>query len=123
MDAQRHWEEALKHLDLESMQSLLAADYSQTEIRGKVQDRASWFGYFQSIAAAVQSGDARFEIAFDDERVRVYGSAAVVTGGATFKGERRGVPVNNVIRFTNVWVNPRGMWQLVSYQATPVDPR
>jgi ketosteroid isomerase-like protein len=123
MDAQRHWEEALKQFDLKSIQSLLAEDYSQTDLRGKVQDRASWIEYFKSYIAAVHSGSAQFEISFEDTKVRTYGNAAVVTGRATFKGQRKGVLVNNVIRFTNVWVNRRGIWQLVSYQATPVEQR
>jgi ketosteroid isomerase-like protein len=123
MDAQRHWEEALKQFDLKSVQSLLAEDYSQTDLRGKVQDRASWFEYFKSYVTAVRSGDAQFEISFEDTKVRVYGNAAVVTGGARVKGQRKAVPVNNVIRFTNVWVKRRGIWQLVSYQATPVEQR
>jgi len=71
----------------------------------------------------VHSGDAKFDITFEDAKVRVYGNAAVVTGGATVKGQRKGVPVNNVTRFTNVWVKRRGTWQLISYQATPVEQR
>jgi len=123
MEAQRHWEEALKQFDLKSMQSLLAEDYSQTDLRGKVQDRASWLEYFKFYVAAVHSDDAQFEISFEDTKVRAYGNAGIVTGGATFKGQRKGVPVNNVIRFTNVWMMRRGIWQLVSYQATPVEQR
>jgi ketosteroid isomerase-like protein len=123
MDAERRWEEALKQFDLKSMQSLLAEDYSQTDLRGKVQDRASWFEYFKSYVAAVHSGDAQFEISFEDTKVRAYGNAGIVTGRATFRGQRKGVPINNVIRFTNVWVMRQGIWQLVSYQATPVEQR
>ena len=123
MDAQRRWEEALKQFDLKSIQSLLAEDYSQTDLRGKMQDRAPWLEYFNSYVAAVHSGDAKFDITFEDAKVRVYGNAAVVTGGATVKGQRKGVPVNNVTRFTNVWVKRRGTWQLISYQATPVEQR
>jgi ketosteroid isomerase-like protein len=121
MDAQHHWEEALKQFDLNSMQSLLAEDYSQTDLRGKVQDRASWVDFFKSYVIAVHSGDAQFQISFEDTKVRVYRNVAVVTGEGTFKGQRKGVPVDNVIRFTNLWVERRGVWQLVSYQATPIE--
>jgi len=110
MDAQRHWEEPLKQFDLKSIQSLLAEDYSQTDLRGKVQDRGSWVEFFKSYVTAVHSGDAQFEICFEDTEVRVYGNAAVVTGEGTFKGQRKAVPVNNVFRFTNVWVERRGIW-------------
>jgi uncharacterized protein (TIGR02246 family) len=123
MDAQRRWEKALQEFDLDSLQSLLAEDYSQTDLRGKVQDRASWFEYFKAYVAAVHAGDAHFELSFEDVKMRVYGESAVVTGGAAVKGQKGGVLVNNVIRFTNVWVRRQGTWHLVSYQATPVERR
>ncbi len=44
------------------------------------------------------------------------------TGEGTFNGRRKGVPVNHVIRFTNVWTK-RGDWQLVNYLATPIEPQ
>jgi hypothetical protein len=37
MDAQRRWEEALKQFDLKSIQSLLAEDYSQTDLLSPVK--------------------------------------------------------------------------------------
>jgi len=124
VDAQHHWEEAVKQFDLNSMQSLLAEDYQQTDLRGKVQDRVSWLEFFKSYVTAVHSGNAKFEISFEGRKVRFYGNAAVVTGGATFTGQRTGMPpVNNLIRFTNVWVKRRGLWQMVSYQATPIEKR
>jgi len=71
----------------------------------------------------VHSGVSKWEISFDDEKVRVYGNVAVVTGRGTFKGVRKGAPVNHVIRFTTMWVMRGGAWQLVSYQATPIEPQ
>jgi ketosteroid isomerase-like protein len=123
MDAQRGWEKALKQFDRESMQSLLAEDDLQTDFRGVVQDKASWLQTFKQVAANVHSGDTQWEISFDDEKVRAYGNAAVVTGRGTFKGLRKGAPVNHVIRFTTVWVKRERAWQLVSYQATPIEPQ
>ena len=123
MDTQRRWEKALKQFDPESMQSLLAKDDLQTDFRGVVQDKASWLQDFKSVAANVRSGVSQWEISFNDEKVRAYGNAAVVTGRGTFKGVRKGVPVNHILRFTTVWVKREGAWQLVSYQATPIEPR
>jgi ketosteroid isomerase-like protein len=123
MDAQRRWEKALKQFDPESMQSLLAEDDIQTDFRGVVNDKASWMQGFKQVAANVHSGVSKWEISFDDEKVRVYGNVAVVTGRGTFKGVRKGAPVNHVIRFTTMWVMRGGAWQLVSYQATPIEPQ
>ncbi len=123
MDAERHWEEALKRFDPESMQLLLAEDDLQTDFKGVVQDKTSWLHDFKSVSAAVQSGNTQWEISFEDEKLRVFGNAAVVTGQGTFNGKRKGSPVNHVIRFTNVWAKRRGAWKLVNYQATPIQPR
>ena len=123
-DAERRWEEALKQFDSDAMQSILAEDDSQTDFRGLVQDKASWIHDFKQAAANVRSGESQWAISFDNEKVRVYGDAAIVTGQGTFKGHRQGgVPVTRVIRFTNVWVNRQGAWQLVNYQATPIEPK
>ena len=123
MDAQHRWEKALKQFDPESMQSLLADDDLQTDFKGVVDDKASWLHGFKSVAANVRSGITRWEISFDGEKVRVYGNTAIVTGRGTFNGQRKGTPVNHVIRFTNVWVKRSSVWQLVSYQATPIEPQ
>ena len=123
MDTQHRWEKALKQFDPESMQSLLAEDDLQTDFKGVVDDKTSWLQGFKQVAANVRSGVSRWEISFDDEIVRAYGNAAVVTGRGTFKGVRKGVPVNLIIRFTTVWVKRGGAWQLVSYQATPIEPQ
>ncbi len=116
MDAQRRWEEAFKQADPESMQLLLAEDDLQTDFRGVFQDKVSWLQDFKRAAANVRST----EYSFDDEKVRAYGNAAVVTGRLTAKGVRRGTPFNVLVRFTTVWVKRRGAWQLVSWQATPI---
>ncbi len=120
-DTERRWEEALKQFDSDAMQSLLAEDDLQTDFRGLVQDKASWIQDFKQAVANVHSGESQWAISFDDEKVRVYGDAAIVTGQGTFKGHRKGgAPVTRVIRFTNVWVKRQGAWQLVNYQATPI---
>jgi ketosteroid isomerase-like protein len=123
MDAQRRWEKAFKQFDPESMQSLLAEDDLQTDFRGVFQDKASWLQDFKSVAAKVRSGVSQYEDSFDDEKLRIYGNAAVVTGRLTAKGVRRGAAVNHVVRFTTVWVKGGGAWQLVSWQATPIEPQ
>ena len=71
VDAQHHWEEAVKQFDLNSMQSLLAEDHQQTDLRGKVQDRVSWLEFFKSYVTAVHSGNAKFEISFEGRKVHV----------------------------------------------------
>ena len=123
MDAQHRWEEAFRQFDPESMQSLLAEDDLQTDFRGLVQGKASWLQDFKTAPANVRSGVSKYEISFDDEKVRLYGNTAIVTGRITVNGQRKGTSVNRVVRFTMVWVKQSSVWQLVIYQATPIEPR
>jgi ketosteroid isomerase-like protein len=122
-DAQGQWEQALQHFDLDSLNRLLSDTYVQTDLRGKVEERSPWLEYFKPFAQAVHAGEAHFNISFSDQRVRVYGSAAIVTGAATFTGNMKGRAVDNHIRFTNVWVKENGAWRLASYQATILEPK
>lgn len=122
-DAQSQWEQALQHFDLDSLNRLLSDTYVQTDLRGVVEDRATWLEYFKPFAEAVRSGDAHFDISFTDQRARPYGSSVVVTGAATFTGNMKTQVVNNRIRFTTVWVKEHGAWRLASYQATILEPR
>jgi hypothetical protein len=83
MNAQQQWEKALQDFDLDSLKRLLADDYSRTDPRGKVQDRASWIEYFTPYIAAVHAGAAHFEISFEDvtSRIEQY-KPAPPTGGS-----------------------------------------
>lgn len=108
-DTERRWEEALKQFDADAMESLLAEDDLQTDFRGFVQDQASRIQDFKQAVANIHSGESQWAISFDDEKVRVYGDAAIVTGQGTFKGHKKGgEPVNRIIRFTNMWVKRQG---------------
>ena len=52
--------------------------------------------------------------------VRIYGDTAVVTGLATRKGSMNGKDISGSIRYTRVYVNTNGRWQVVAFQQTPV---
>jgi ketosteroid isomerase-like protein len=58
----------------------------------------------------------------EDVQVRIYGNTAVTTGRATItvKGETTGGDFNSALRFTRVYVQRNGRWQLVAHQATRI---
>src|SRR4029078_12990544 len=49
-----------------------------------------------------------------DQRVRIYGNTAVVTGRFSGKGLLNGKPFTTDERFTSVWIKRDGRWQAVS---------
>jgi hypothetical protein len=84
--------DAVVQRDAAFVERVWADDFVYTGVRGEIKNK-------QDILAELQSGKLRFEqMRFDDQQVRVYGAAAVVTGRATTSGP----------------------WQLVTFQGTPI---
>jgi len=56
-------------------------------------------------------------ITTDDFKVRTYSGTAIITGRSAYYygGKKLGE-----VRHTQVWANPNGRWQLVSWQGTSV---
>ena len=55
-----------------------------------------------------------------DARVRVYGTAAVVTGQTRMQGRFGEQPFGAHSRYTHVYVRSGGGWRLASAQGTPI---
>ena len=69
----------------------------------------------------VGSGQLRFEsMERLDARVRLYGTAAVVTGQTRMQGRFGEQPFGAHSRYTHVYVRVEGTWQLASAQGTPI---
>jgi len=110
---------ALSQLDQERIQAQIGADaaaldrlYAEDFIgigpSGVVRTKAQ-------VIADFTSGSLRFQsITTDDVRWRVYGNTAVETGRSTMIGQDGGKAVPRDNRFTRVWVERQGRWQLVA---------
>ena len=110
---------ALRQLDQERIQAQISADaaaldrlYAEDFIgigpSGAVRTKAQ-------VIADFTSGSLRFQsITTDDVQWRVYGNTAVETGRSTMIGQDRGKAVPRDNRFTRVWVQRQGRWQLVA---------
>src|SRR6476646_10247759 len=109
----------LKQLDQERIQAQIGADaaaldrlYAEDFIgigpSGAVRTQAQ-------VIADFTSGSLRFQsITTDYVRWRVYGNTAVETGRSTMIGQDGGKAVPRDNRFTRVWVERQGRWQLVA---------
>ncbi len=112
--AERDRRDDMLHGDAQALGRLLADDYVGTGAHGKVRSKAQ-------VLAEYSSGAVRYEsISDDDVVVRVYGSAAVVTGRTRSKGKEGGKNVDAEHRFTRVWVQAQGRWLLVASHSSPV---
>jgi ketosteroid isomerase-like protein len=110
---------ALNQLDQERIQAQIGADaaaldrlYADDFIgigpSGSVRTKAQ-------VIADFTSGSLRFQsITTDDVLWRAYGNTAVETGISTMIGQDGGKAVPRDNRFTRVWVERQGRWQLVA---------
>ena len=77
-----------------------------------------WVQTKQDLLNDVKSGKLNYQtIDVSDMEVRVYGTAAVVTGKGTFTGTNTGEPFVVNLMFTEVYSLKNKIWQLVSRHA------
>jgi ketosteroid isomerase-like protein len=106
---------ALMKADTNSLEILLADDYTGIRGDGTLSTKAQEIGNVKSGTLKTDKSDIK------DLKIRVYGHTAVVTALTFFKGTTpSGTPFSGTTRSTRVWVKQKGNWNLVSFQATRV---
>ena len=98
--------------DLQALDGLLAEDLVYTHSSAQVDSKATYVGSMKSGALKYQTIEPR------EMKVRVYGDTAVITAAAHITAISNGQPVDNQLRYTDVWVLRDGRWQMVSWQST-----
>ena len=102
------WNAAYKRGDIATMESLLAADFIITVEDGTTFSKSGYIAH---------NGDTtqRIEITeMSGLNVRMHGNTAVVTGAYHEKGTSKGKPYDFRDRFTDVWMNVNGKWQVIA---------
>lgn len=97
--------------DIATVERMTADDYLQTDVNGKVQDKAAWLAeYYRPMVERMKAGQFKWEIfGRDDIQVRLFGNVAVLIGRTKLKGT--GGAKLRELRFTQVWVKRNGEWQ------------
>jgi ketosteroid isomerase-like protein len=109
---EEEWANAFVKRDVAALGRILADDYYIIDPNGSVGDKASTL-------RDITSGEFVFEsIKYDDLKVRVYGSFAIVTGGEVVTVKEGGKSNTSAFRFTDVFALRRGRWQAISSQLT-----
>jgi ketosteroid isomerase-like protein len=109
------WNAAYKRGDIATMESLLAEDFIITLEDGSTFSKSGYIAH---------NGDPTLHIETTEMSglsVRMHGNTAVVTGAYHEKGTSKGKPYEYRDRFTDVWMNLNGKWQvIVSHYSIPV---
>jgi ketosteroid isomerase-like protein len=102
--------------DVEALRAMLADDFVYTNASGVVFDKAAYLAFYMT------SGEMRWQSQdLDDIRVRVYGSAAVVTCRIHDRASFRGTGFDARFRSTQVFVQQAGRWRYVAGQTTAME--
>jgi ketosteroid isomerase-like protein len=110
------WNAAYKRGDVASMESLLADDFIITAEDGSTFSKSGYIAHNGASALRVEITE------MSGVNVRMHGNAAVVTGAYHEKGTSKGKPYEYRDRFTDVWMNINGRWQVIaSHYSIPAD--
>jgi hypothetical protein len=94
---------------------VIADDFILIEVMGGSEITKS------SLLATIQSGQLKFgPIEPADVRVRVYQTAAVITGRTEMRGQFGETPFATKSRYTHVYVEQQARWRLVAAQGTQI---
>ena len=103
---------AMVKADVAALDTLLAPELTYTHGDARVIDKAGFISDFKTGAFKYVT------IEPSGMSVRVYGTVAVVTGGAAMHVVQNGKDAHIRIRYTNVHNKRNGSWQMVAWQAT-----
>ena len=104
--------EAMCRQDVATLNALLADDLVYTHSSARLDTKQSLIGGMESGTTVYSS------IEPSDVKAQDFGNAVVLTGAARIRVTANGNPLDFGVRFTDVWVNQDGRWQMVAWQST-----
>jgi ketosteroid isomerase-like protein len=115
--AEQQFFTSLTSADLDALEQILARDFLLVDVMSGSEVTRDAF------MDVLRSGMLKFEdIAALEKRVRLYDNTAIVTGRTHMSGYLNGERFALNSRYTHVYVEKNGRWQLVSAQGTQVAP-
>ena len=110
LDKQRM--DAMCKQDIATLNALLADDLVYTHSSARLDTKKSLIGSMESGTTVYTA------IVPSDVKAQDCGDAVVLTGAARIHVTSNGNPINFGVRFTDVYVNRGGQWQMVAWQST-----
>ena len=112
IDLDRKRMDAMARQDLAALGALISDDLVYTHSTARLDTKQSLLGAMES-GATVYTSVAPSEVKAQD-----LGDTVVLTGSARIGVLSQGRPNSFAVRFTDVWSNKAGRWQMVAWQST-----
>ncbi len=107
--------DAYKQRDIAALNSLMADDFIITVEDGATYSKTGYIAHIGEPGTRVDVSEV------SDAKVRLHATTAVVTGAYHERGSSHGKAYEYRDRFTDVWINVGGQWQLLaSHYSIPV---
>jgi uncharacterized protein (TIGR02246 family) len=114
LGVEKEWVQAHRELDIQTLERIMAPDYTNVTPDGSVIGR-------DEDLASYRSGERKWEYTESDQyHVRVYGETAVLIGRWRAKGLNKSKIFDYSARFTSLYVKQDGMWRMAASQSTPI---
>ena len=108
------YNDALLKKDAKSLDEIWADDLSFVNPQGQLLSKKDRMDNIKTGATDLKSADV------SDKKIRVYGHTAVATLVVKINGQYSGQEGDGSFRVTTMWAKPKGMWQMVAVQMTPI---
>jgi Domain of unknown function (DUF4440) len=108
------WNEAQLNHDSQALEGLVADTFISTDNDGTLMTKAQFLADNKDLSYAPSL------MTNSDERVFVYGNAAVVAGIYHAKGLNKGKPFDHYGRFTDTWIYLNSKWVCVASHTSPL---
>jgi ketosteroid isomerase-like protein len=112
IDIDRRRMGAMARKDVATLRELISDDLVYTHSSARLDTKESLIG-------AMESGRTVYSaVVPSDVKAQDYGDTVVLTGTARISVNSGGNAMNFGVRFTDVYVNKGGSWQMVAWQST-----
>ncbi len=112
IDLDRQRMSAMAQKDIAALNKLIADDLVYTHSSARLDPKESLIG-------AMEAGRTVYTaVVPSDVKAQDLGDTVVLTGNARISVNSGGNAMNFGVRFTDVWVNKSGQWQMVAWQST-----
>ena len=102
------YDAAISCRDMGALEKILAPGVVFTTATGRVMDRSQ-------VLEMLAKPDTHYEsVESGDIRRQITGQVAVETGRVRVRGRRKGQPVDETQRYTDVWQRMDGRWRLIA---------